>query len=48
MADALTAREFSTTLRFDKGRLDLDDFAMRIAGGGGAPAMRRCVAIRTM
>ena len=47
MADALTAREFATTLRFDKGRLDLDDFAMRIAGGG-RPAMRRCAAMPTM
>src|SRR6202044_830882 len=36
LADALTAREFATTLRFDKGRLDLDDFSMRIPGGGGA------------
>ena len=36
MADALTAREFATTLRFDKGRLDLDDLAMRIAGGGAS------------
>ena len=43
MADALTAREFATTLRFDKGRLDLDDFAMRIAGGGasGHATLRR-------
>jgi AsmA-like C-terminal region len=36
LADALTAREFATTLRLDKGRLDLDDFAMRIAGGGAS------------
>jgi hypothetical protein len=36
LTDALTAREFATTLRFDKGRLDLDDFAMRIAGGGAS------------
>ena len=36
LADALTAREFATTLRFDKGRLDLDDLAMRIAGGGAS------------
>ena len=43
LADALTAREFATTLRFDKGRLDLDDFAMRIAGGGasGHATLRR-------
>ena len=33
LADALTARDFATTLRFDQGRLDLDDFAMQIAGG---------------
>ena len=43
LTDALTAREFATTLRFDKGRLDLDDFAMRIAGGGasGHATLRR-------
>jgi AsmA family/AsmA-like C-terminal region len=43
LADALTAREFATTLRFDKGRLDLDDFALRIAGGGasGHATLRR-------
>jgi hypothetical protein len=43
LADTLTAREFATTLRFDKGRLDLDDFAMRIAGGGasGHATLRR-------
>ncbi len=43
LADALTAREFATTLRFDKGRLDFDDFAMRIAGGGasGHATLRR-------
>jgi hypothetical protein len=43
LADALTAREFATTLRFDKGRLDLDDFAMRIAGGeaSGHATLRR-------
>jgi AsmA-like C-terminal region len=43
LGDALTAREFATTLRFDKGRLDLDDFAMRIAGGGasGHATLRR-------
>ena len=43
MTDALTAHEFSTTLRFDKGRLDLDDFAMKIAGGGasGHATLRR-------
>jgi hypothetical protein len=36
LAEALTARDFATTLRFDRGRLDLDDFAMRIAGGGAS------------
>ncbi len=43
LADALTAREFAATLRFDKGRLDLDDFAMRIAGGdaSGHATLRR-------
>jgi AsmA family/AsmA-like C-terminal region len=43
LADALTARDFATTLRFDKGRLDLDDLAMRIAGGGasGHATLRR-------
>jgi hypothetical protein len=39
LADALTARDFATTLRFDKGRLDLDDLAMRIAGGGASGHM---------
>ena len=47
LAEALTARDFATTLRFDRGRLDLDDFAMRIAGGERL-AMRRCGATRTM
>ena len=43
LADALTAREFATTLRVDRGRLDLDDLAMRIAGGGasGHATLRR-------
>ena len=43
LTDALTAREFATTVRFDKGRLDLEDFAMRIAGGGasGHATLRR-------
>ena len=43
MAEALTARDFATTLRFDKGRLDLDDFAMKIAGGSasGRATLRR-------
>ena len=43
LAEALTARDFATTLRFDKGRLDLDDFAMKIAGGSasGRATLRR-------
>jgi uncharacterized protein involved in outer membrane biogenesis len=36
MTDGLRAHDFATTLRFDKGRLDLDGFAMRIAGGGAS------------
>lgn len=43
MGDGLAPRDFATTLRFDKGRLDLDGFAMRIAGGGasGRAMLRR-------
>jgi len=43
MTDAVAAHEFSATLHFDKGRLDLDDFAMKIAGGGasGHATLRR-------
>ena len=43
LAEALTARDFATTLRFDKGRLDLDDFAMKIAGSSasGRATLRR-------
>ncbi len=43
MTDGLTAHDFATTLRFDKGRVDLDGFAMRIAGGGvsGHAMLRR-------
>ncbi|HTZ67245.1 MAG TPA: hypothetical protein VMB83_07220 [Roseiarcus sp.] len=43
MSDALAAHDFATTLRFDKGRLDLDGFTMRIAGGGasGHAVLRR-------
>ena len=43
MTDALTARDFATTLRFDKGRLDLDDFADADRGGGasGHATLRR-------
>ena len=36
LTDALTARDFATTLRFDKGRLDFDDASMRIAGGAAS------------
>ena len=41
--DALAARGFATTLRTDKGRLDLDDMAMDIAGGvaSGHATLRR-------
>ncbi|HEY1886391.1 MAG TPA: AsmA family protein, partial [Roseiarcus sp.] len=43
LAETLTARDFTTRLRVDKGRLDLDDFAMRIAGGAasGHATLRR-------
>ncbi|HEY1780606.1 MAG TPA: hypothetical protein VGG79_09285 [Roseiarcus sp.] len=43
MPNALSAHDFTTTLRFDKGRLDLDGFAMRIADGGasGHATLRR-------
>jgi uncharacterized protein involved in outer membrane biogenesis len=43
LAEALTARDFTTTLRVDKGRLDLDDFATKIAGGSasGRATLRR-------
>ena len=43
LTDALSAQGFATTLRFDKGRLDLDDFKMQIAGGGasGHATLRR-------
>jgi hypothetical protein len=36
LSDALSARGFTTTLRFDKGRLDLDDLKMQIAGGAAS------------
>ncbi|HSV00203.1 MAG TPA: AsmA family protein [Roseiarcus sp.] len=43
LVEGLTARDFMTTLRFDRGRLDLDDFAMKIAGGSasGRATLRR-------
>ena len=43
LTDALSAQGFATTLRFDKGRLDLDDFKMQIAEGGasGHATLRR-------
>jgi hypothetical protein len=43
LTDVLPAQGFTTTLRIDKGRLDLDDFAMQIAGGGasGHATLRR-------
>ena len=46
LTDALSAQGFATTLRLDKGRLDLDDLKMQIAGGA-PPAMRRSVATGT-
>jgi uncharacterized protein involved in outer membrane biogenesis len=43
LTDALTAQGFATTLRFDKGRLDLDNMKMQIAGGAasGHATLRR-------
>ena len=43
LTDALSAQGFAATLRFDKGRLDLDDFTMQIAGGAasGHATLRR-------
>jgi len=43
MTDALSARDFATVLHFDKGRLDLDDFTARVAGGSasGHATLRR-------
>jgi hypothetical protein len=43
LTDALSAQGFATTLRFDKGRLDLDDLKMQIAGGAasGHATLRR-------
>jgi hypothetical protein len=41
--DGFSAQGFSATLRFDRGRLDLDDMAMKIAGGAasGHATLRR-------
>ena len=43
LTDALTAQGFAAMLRFDKGRLDLDDLQMQIAGGAasGHATLRR-------
>ncbi len=43
LTDALSAHGFAAMLRFDKGRLDLDDLKMQIAGGvaSGHAALRR-------
>jgi hypothetical protein len=43
LTDALSARGFGATVRFDKGRLDLDDLEMQIAGGAasGHATLRR-------
>ncbi len=43
VTDALPAQGFATALRLDKGRLDLDDFAMQIAQGtaSGHATLRR-------
>ncbi len=43
VTDVLPAQGFATTLRFDKGRLDLDDFTMQIAQGAasGHATLRR-------
>ena len=43
LMDGLPAQDFSAQLRVDSGRLDLDDFAMSVAGGGvsGRATLRR-------
>ena len=43
LADGLAAQGFSTSLRYDRGRLDLDDLAMRVDGGAvsGRATLRR-------
>ena len=39
MIDGLAARGFSTALRFDRGRLDLDDMEMKVAGAAASGHM---------
>jgi hypothetical protein len=43
VADGLSAQGFSTDLLYDRGRLDLDDFAMKLAAGAvsGRATLRR-------
>ena len=43
LTDALSAQGFAAMLRFDKGRLDLDDLKMKVAGGAasGHATLRR-------
>ncbi len=43
VADGLSAQGFSTDLRYDSGRLDLEDFAMKLPGGAvsGRATLRR-------
>ena len=50
VTDVLAAQGFATTLRFDKGRLDLDDLAMQIAGGAasGHATLRRAADTATL
>ncbi len=50
LADGLAAQGFSTNLRFDKGRLDLDDVAMGLAGAAasGRATLRRSGEIATL
>ena len=50
LADGLAAQGFSTNLRLDKGRLDFDDVAMRLAGAAasGRATLRRSGEIATL
>ena len=43
LADRLVAQDFTTTLRLDKGRLDLDDIGVKVEGGAvaGRVTLRR-------
>jgi hypothetical protein len=43
LADRLVGQDFTTTLRVDKGRLDLDDIGMKVEGGAvtGRATLRR-------